>query len=176
MASILVHPFVALGLAPWLRRRGMTTRLALVGAACTVLPDADVLGYFLGVPYDSLFGHRGFSHSLAFAVLLAAALTALRRLIVPQAGAGAVFGFLFLCAASHGLLDAATDGGLGVAFLSPFSNERFFLPWRPIAVSPLGVAAFFTARGIGVLATELAWVVLPMLALGFLGWRLARRE
>lgn len=32
-----------------------------------------------------------------------------------------------------------TDGGLGVAFFSPFDNKRYFLPWRPIRVSPISV-------------------------------------
>ena len=39
--------------------------------------------------------------------------------------------------ASHGVLDALTDGGPGVAFLAPFDDTRYFFPWRPIRVSPL---------------------------------------
>jgi hypothetical protein len=30
--------------------------------------------------------------------------------------------------ASHGMLDAMTDGGLGVAFFAPFDNARYFFP------------------------------------------------
>ena len=56
-------------------------------------------------------------------------------------GRVATFAFLFLCTMSHALLDALTDGGLGVAFFSPFSNERYFFPWTPIRVS-----RFFSAR------------------------------
>jgi len=56
--------------------------------------------------------------------------------------------------ASHPLLDALTDGGLGVALLWPFSAERFFFPWRPIPVSPIGVG-FFSLRGIRVALAEL---------------------
>lgn len=174
MASILVHPFVALGLAPLLRRQGMSKRLLAAGALCTIVPDADVFGFWLGVPYDSLAGHRGFTHSLVFAGLLAAAITSIRRHLSPRASPGVVFGFLFLCTASHALLDAATDGGLGVAFLSPFSDERFFLTWRPIAVSPLSVTAFVSGRGVAVLATELLWVVLPSMALAAIGYWLTR--
>ena len=170
MASILVHPFVALGLASFLRRRGMSGRLLAVGALCTIVPDADVFGFWLGVPYDAVLGHRGFTHSLVFAALLAGLLASARRWLSPHASGATVFGFLFLCTASHGVLDAATDGGLGIALLSPFSNERYFLPWRPIAVSPLSVTGFFTARGQAVLATEFVWVVLPSLALGAFGW------
>jgi inner membrane protein len=175
MPSILAHPFVAAGLAPWLRRHGLGLPLAAVGGLCTIVPDADVLGYWWGVPYDSLLGHRGISHSLLFAALLAAALTSLRSRLAPRASAAVVFWFLFACTASHGLLDALTDGGLGVAFFAPFSNERYFLPWRPIAVSPLSVTGFFTPRGLAVAWTEARWVVLPSLALGLVGWWSSRR-
>ena len=32
-----------------------------------MLPDADVFGLLVGIPYDSMFGHRGLTHSLLFA-------------------------------------------------------------------------------------------------------------
>ena len=170
MPSVFAHPFVAVALAPWWRRSGMSWGLCVVGGVCAVLPDADVFGYWLGVPYDAALGHRGFSHSFVFAALMAALLTSVRAWLAPLASTSLVFWFLFACTASHGLLDAATDGGRGVAFLSPFSNERYFLPWRPIAVSPLSVSRFFTARGMAVAWTELTWVVLPALVVGGLGW------
>jgi inner membrane protein len=69
-----------------------------------------------------------------------------------------------------------TDGGLGVAFFAPFSNERWFLPWRPIRVSPIGVAAFFSSRGRAVLESELRIVWLPAAILAVLGVWLERRR
>jgi len=69
---------------------------------------------------------------------------------------------LFVSTASHGLLDACTDGGLGVAFFSPFDTTRYFFAFRPIAVSPIGVR-FFSERGISVLWSELVWVWIPLL-------------
>ena len=57
--------------------------------------------------------------------------------------------------------DAMTTGGLGVAFFSPFDNSRYFFPWRPIKVSPIGIGKFFTMRGIQVLKSELLWIGLP---------------
>jgi inner membrane protein len=71
-----------------------------------------------------------------------------------------------LSAASHGALDALTNGGLGIALLSPFSNERFFSPWRPILVSPISVSGFLTGRAVPILASELVFVWLPALVLG----------
>jgi inner membrane protein len=61
-----------------------------------------------------------------------------------------------------------TTGGLGVAFFSPFSNTRYFFPWRPIAVSPIG-ARFFSPRGFAVLLSEALWVWTPMLVAGAVG-------
>ena len=36
----------------------------VAAACCAALPSADALGYRLGVPYDSLWAHRGLTHSL----------------------------------------------------------------------------------------------------------------
>jgi inner membrane protein len=63
------------------------------------------------------------------------------------------------------LLDAMTDGGLGVAFFAPFDNHRYFLPWTPIRVSPIGLGRFFTSRGSAVIRSELLWIWLPVGAL-----------
>jgi inner membrane protein len=56
-------------------------------------------------------------------------------------------------AVSHGLLDTLTDGGLGIALLWPVSNHRYFAPWTPIPVAPIG-ARMLTGRGLGVVMTE----------------------
>ena len=68
----------------------------------------------------------------------------------------------FLVTASHGVLDAMTDGGLGIAFFAPFDNSRYFLPWRPVMVSPIGVAPFFSHYGLDVLISEFVWIWLPV--------------
>jgi inner membrane protein len=82
---------------------------------------------------------------------------------------------LFLITASHGVLDAMTNGGLGVAFFSPFDPTRYFFSWRPIAVSPIGAGRFLSARGMYVLWTELVWLWGPILLLagGIWAWRRA---
>jgi inner membrane protein len=127
----------------------------------------DVVGFGFGIPYGAPLGHRGLTHSIAFAAALAAAATLLGW---PRGRSRpAVFTFLFLCAASHGLFDAMTDGGLGVAFFAPVDNTRFFLPWCPIRVSPIGVGGFFGPRGLAILASELVWIWIPLLALGAAG-------
>jgi inner membrane protein len=84
--------------------------------------------------------------------------------------------YLFLATASHGFLDAMTDGGLGVAFFSPFSNKRYFLPWTPIRVSPIGAGRFFSSRGLDVLRTEFLWIWLPAAVLVMAAWILWHRS
>jgi inner membrane protein len=170
VASAISHPVVALALAPAF---GAPRAAVAAGALLSVLPDADAIGFWVGVPYGAPLGHRGLTHSLAFAALLAAIALAIVRRISPAAAAGRVrslFLFLFLCAASHGVLDAFTDGGLGVAFFAPFSNERHFFPWTPILVSPISVSGFFDARGLRVLASELVWIWLPCAAIAAATW------
>jgi inner membrane protein len=54
-------------LASGLRRSPGIGRLCLVGAVCAALPDIDVIGFRFGIDYGALLGHRGFTHSLAFA-------------------------------------------------------------------------------------------------------------
>jgi len=127
--------------------------------ACAMLPDIDVISFTFGIRYDDLFGHRGFTHSLLFAALLGVA--------AARANASAAGGWSFslwiwftAVTASHGLLDALTDGGRGIAFLAPFTNHRYFFPWRPIEVSPIGVG-FFSMRGLHVLASESVWIWVP---------------
>ena len=122
----------------------------VAAAGCAVLPDADALGYRLGVPYDSLWGHRGLTHSLLAAAVVAVAGTALGQLAPRPArpAAGRLALLLFLATASHGLLDAMTTGGLGVAFFSPWNPKRYFFDHRPIRVAGLGAKATHLSTGI----------------------------
>ena len=156
MPTILTHPVVALGLSPFFRRALPGKRWIAAGALLTVLPDFDTIGFHFGVQYGDLLGHRGLTHSLAFAAVAALALAFFAR-----ERRGALWLYLFLCAASHGVLDAFTDGGLGVAFFAPFDDTRYFFPWRPIEVSPIGLSRFLTPRALDVLRSELLWVVMP---------------
>ncbi|MEN8261808.1 MAG: metal-dependent hydrolase, partial [Pseudomonadota bacterium] len=129
------------------------------GIAVSVLPDVDVIAFHLGIPYSSEFGHRGFSHSLMFAAMVALAGAAFHRPM--SATSSNAFLFLFFSAASHGILDAFTNGGLGIAFLWPFSDERYFAWARVIEVSPIGLSSFLSAQGAAAFISELYWVWLP---------------
>ncbi len=168
MATPLSHPAVPLALAIALGPDVVPPGLLALALACAVLPDVDALGLWLGISYEHPFGHRGFTHSLPFAAALAGA----GSLLAPALGADPLtaFGVLLVSAASHGLLDAMTNGGLGIAFFSPFSNRRSFLPWRVIEVSPLRPSALFSRRGLRVLRSEMRWVWVPCGVVALLGW------
>lgn len=141
-------------------------------AVCSVLPDLDVIAFGLGISYRSVWGHRGITHSLMFALLAGSVIAWLafrqEELSAIKRSRSSLAIFFTLAIASHLALDSLTDGGLGVAIFAPFDNTRYFAPWRPIEVSPIG-ADFFSTRGLMVLASEMIWVWLPALALAAIG-------
>ena len=121
-------------------------------AALSFLPDADVVGFALGVRYEDEWGHRGATHSIAFSVALGAAIGAAAPLVGRPAIRTGVAATLVL--ASHTFLDTLTDGGLGCAVFWPFDLTRYFAPWTPIPVAPIGLR-FFSPYGLYVAAVEL---------------------
>lgn len=159
MPTIFSHPAVPLAIGLALGSRVIPGRLLLAGVVASIVPDLDVAGLHMGIPYANELGHRGASHSLAFALvlgLLAAAFAPELRASRPAA-----FLFITVSAVSHGLLDMFTTGGLGVAMAWPVSDARMFFPVRMIRVSPLTIKTFMSARGIAVMISELLWVWLP---------------
>ena len=175
---LCVIVLVALALGAVFPGEKLPRRAWGLGIACSLLPDLDVVGFLFGIPYTHVLGHRGFTHSLAFAALLSGLLvTLIARLGRWPCSHPALLLYLFLCTASHGVLDAMTNGGLGIAFFAPFDNTRYFLPWRPIEVSPIGIDAFLSERGLRVLWSEAVTLWLPLFALWVMagGFRTVRR-
>ena len=174
MASPIGHVAAALAIGACFYRPTIPKRVWLAGVVCAVVPDADLLRMPFGVPYTDLLGHRGFTHSLVFAAAVATLIVWLGfRKDVPGLSRTGLWTYLFLATASHGFLDAMTDGGLGVAFFAPFENSRYFLPWRPIRVSPISIQEFFSRWGLEVMESELVWIWLPcaVLASSAIMWR-----
>ena len=139
--------------------------------AAAYAPDVDVLAFHIGIPYGAPFGHRGAAHSIVVGVALGVAVGLVGwRLGVRggQAIAAAV-----VVVASHGILDAFTDGGRGVALWWPFSEERVFAGWRPIPVSPIGLRVF-EPRGIAVMVREVV-PFLPLFVIALLPFGFTRR-
>ena len=159
MCTVITHPAVPIALSALLPQEAASSSLLIAAALCSVIPDLDVVGLEFGIKYGDMLGHRGFTHSIFFAALLAALVTL--AFFHDHGNRLTVFLFLFLSTLSHPVLDALTNGGLGVGLFAPFSNERYFFTYRPIEVSPIGISAFFSHRGVKVMLSELKWVWLP---------------
>jgi inner membrane protein len=162
MPTIFSH--AAIPIAMTLCTRRISHRLLIAGIAASIVPDLDTIGFRFGVAYASEFGHRGFTHSLVFASILAI----FAALFAPELRTKKItaFVFIFIAAASHGLLDMFTNGGLGIALLWPFTDARYFFPIRMIEVSPIGLHEFLGPAGIRALKSELLWIWTPALILG----------
>jgi inner membrane protein len=139
-------------------------------AVCAMLPDADGIAFVLRIPYGSMLGHRGITHSIFFAAVVG--LVAGMITFVTTRGQFSRTGLVIyfaLVTLSHPLLDALTNGGRGVALFAPLDGARYFFPWRPIEVSPIGLE-FFSERGLEVIASEIVWVWLPALLIWSAVW------
>lgn len=124
-----------------------------------MLPDLDVIGFKYGIAYHSEFGHRGFTHSISFSVFIG--VIGLFFSSYLKSSKIMIFSLLTFSTLSHAILDAMTNGGLGVAFFWPLSETRYFMPWQPIQVSPIGIKNFISERGLRVLQSEFFWVWIP---------------
>lgn len=165
MASAFSHAVVAVALGKTIFPSPMGPRFWWLSVVCSILSDADVVGFAFGIPYGHPFGHRGLSHSLLFAMTLSLLVVRIgfADVVMGPTRRVLLFTHFFLVTASHGLLDAMTNGGLGIAFFAPFDTTRYFLPWRPVKVSPIGVVSFFSRYGMEVMVSEVVWIWVPAL-------------
>lgn len=166
MPTPLSHALVGVTLTQLTPRELSRTQSVALLTVLAASPDLDILGFHLGISYGDMLGHRGLTHSCAWAVLASAALTSafgiagrwrLRQILH-------VWLVALVAALSHPLLDAATNGGLGVGLWLPFSDDRFFFAVRPIVVSPINPARLL-AGARPVLASEAVWIWTPLLLL-----------
>lgn len=165
MPAALTHGIVAIAAGRTAFRRTMPRRFWPLAILCSAAPDIDVGLMHYGVAYDDLWGHRGMTHSLVFAVALGFVVTT--WLFRDWATFGrrrwwTLLVFFTLITASHGFLDAFTNGGLGIAFFAPFDTTRSFMPWTPIEVSPIGLGGFIRCGGLQTLVSEMLWIWLPV--------------
>jgi len=156
MASIFGHGLVAYTTSKVLDSKS-NKLLIFLAIASAMLPDLDVLAFKFGISYLHPFGHRGFTHSIVFALLWASLLS----FIFGKSRKAIFFSVLFLSTLSHGILDAMTTGGEGVGFFIPFVNSRYFFPSQVIKVSPIGIGKFFSEWGMQVIFSELKYIGMP---------------
>lgn len=174
MATIFTHALVAgaisvfspPGPSAYGEKFSKVPRLRLIFSMVllAIIPDIDSLAFRYGIPYEDVFGHRGFTHSLLFSLGLAviAGLSIFRAIGIGSKVWWYIVFLLCVAGVSHGILDAFTDAGLGVGFFIPFDIDRYFFPWRPIDTSPVSIRAFFDGPAQAILLNEFFWVVLPV--------------
>lgn len=172
MASIFGHVAASTALGYSLFPEKTAWKALFLAGLCAFFPDFDVIAFRFGVPYQSVWGHRGWTHSLVFALGLGIFIAWLfyRR----EKDWWKMAGWFVLATASHPLLDMLTTGGMGCALWWPFREDRLFFPVRVIRVSPLEIRSFFSLYGLKILISETIWVAFPG-ALLVLATRLARK-
>jgi inner membrane protein len=168
MASFIAHGMVAFTIGKVAPGHPTSPGILVTGILCAMLPDLDVITFYMGVPYSHPLGHRGLSHSIIFAMGLAAFIVLLRGSLQGRKVQLRNFLFLFFATVSHGVLDAMTNGGRGVGFFIPFENSRHFFAFRPIQVSPLYVQDFWGEWGMKVIQSELVWIAFPCFIILFI--------
>ena len=177
MPTVITHSAVAVVTAKVFGPAELPKRFWLLSIFCSIIPDADVFTFSFGIPYGHFFGHRGFFHSPFFALLVSVLVVSVFFHTEKIFSRRWWFYLIYfsLLTASHGILDAFTNGGLGIALLSPFDATRYFFPWRPILVSPIGLEGFLSKRGLMTLKSELFWIWIPLMIM-VIGSSLIRYE
>jgi inner membrane protein len=162
MPTIFSHIAVPIAAAVALGSKRIPPSMLLAGMVAAVLPDFDGIAFKLGIHYGGIWGHRGFTHTLGFALVAGLIGMWLARYWKLPAWQG--YAWIALCVFSHPLLDTLTNGGVAIPLYWPFSEQRFFSPWRPVEVSPVSFSRFFTHRGADVLLNEVQTIWLPLMA------------
>jgi inner membrane protein len=141
---------------------GPRLRATVAFSALALLPDLDGVSLFVRPAADSVWRHRGASHSLALAAAAALLVTVLMGGL--GRSRGRMLATALLVAASHALLDALTRGARGPMLFWPFSAERILFPVSLLPASPM-LPRLLTHRGLDVLLRE-ALVFAPLVVYG----------
>src|SRR5205823_1797379 len=158
MTTIYTHAVAGLGIAAVAMPRRLAWPYWCAAALLPVLPDLDTLSLS---PYNSVWGHRGFTHSMAFALAAGLGAAALTGWYL-RTGFWYLAVVFFVVTASHGLLDMATYGANGVALWWPVSDVRLgseswgFIPAADISLD------WPDPRRSRALQAELLYVWLPL--------------
>ena len=152
----VAHGLVGAGLAAAVLRRAGRRRYYAPLLACALVANAADLDFLLVFALHTRAWHRGFTHSIAFALLVG--LSFFLALGRRRAREAAAYGLAY---ASHAALDfATTRAGGGLELLWPFSAERLALRWWGLSEIPsrLPPAEVFKS-----LCTEFALFAPPLL-------------
>lgn len=156
MPTPISHAAVGYALGIWTQRGVPMRRVCLAAAVCAALPDIDLLF----APYIE---HRAITHSLTFAFVIALLAPGIVLPGVTWREGWRLAAVLGIATLSHSFLDALSQYSYGIAFVAPFSDERYRFLW-----TPLGDPAGRLSRQ---LLQETLVVLFPALLLVWLGFR-----
>jgi inner membrane protein len=177
MPTPITHAIASVALAKIIMKENSGYKILFWSVVCATLADIDFIGYFLGVPINNFFGHRGFTHSIFFAFIISwlVCLVFFREF---KFNKNKLFLFInfFLIGLTHPILDFITSKHYGVALLSPFSNHRFIFPWAPIndSIGDVGVWNYYKILFWQVLGVEVCIILLSLVCLWFISRRKAK--
>jgi inner membrane protein len=152
LAGVAIHSLAL----PGKQKSRRTIALSLV---CALIPDLDWFMSFFPISTRHFLNHRGVTHSLVAAVLIAigAVILGFSR----KERSKPIWICMLACAFSHCLLDACTLGGVGVALFTPVTAVRFVCDFQPIRVGPIPLNWHLFQPFLAGLWTELLWIGLP---------------
>lgn len=161
MPSLFGHAVAGLAITAVCHGDKLPRRTWSLAAFCAMAPDLDWFVSLGNIHRGHVLNHRGAAHSLFAAFLIAAVvfLLAFRK----GQRRGDVWLCLTVAALSHGLLDACTAGGVGVALFMPFSKTRWACLWQPGHVAPLPLCREHTYTFLASLLDEARWIGIPAL-------------
>ncbi len=105
------------------RGRGGLIRQFLLFGTLSVLPDLDLVAVALHHS-RTVLGHRGVTHSLMFAAIVATLVAIFASRLAPGSSRIRTFAVAFLVGASHAVLDPLCAGSSGTRLLWPFTTAR----------------------------------------------------
>ena len=93
MPTVFTHVAVPVCAAIALGTRRVPVSALLAGMLASIVPDFDGLAFKLGIAYGGMAGHRGFTHTLVFALVLGLA----GWWLAPRWGMRRAVGWAWIC-------------------------------------------------------------------------------
>ena len=127
MASVFGHAILAGAVGSALKEELRKPKVFILGIICSIFPDADILAFRFGIPYEGFWGHRGMTHSILFGLLLGLFVVLLFHWRSSLRNKSILSIYYSICAISHGILDGMTTGGRELhIFLHSIPNVIFY--------------------------------------------------
>lgn len=170
MPSPLTHLIVSVPINALIMKQENKKKIIFFSFFAAIAADFDYVGYLFNFGNLSFFGHRGFTHSIFFAIVIATLICIVFFRNVDfksKAFLFLLFNF-FLAALSHPLLDYLINQNNGVALFFPFSTERFSFPFAPINEEICSAFEYYRKYFWLVLKVEIIYLIFPAILFYYL--------